>query len=463
MSEPGLTRHATRDARDVSDVSVVHDLPPEVVPDEPAPPSRMRGRAVWSLFDQAVSSLTNAVLSIVVAREIGIASYGAFSLALITFAFVIGVARAMVSDILVIRFTDVPEEVRRRAGRAATGGAALMGAATGLVCAVAGYLTGGETSQALYALALALPGLLVQDTFRFIFFAAGHPKAAAINDVVWAVVQFAALGVLFVSDHKSVFLITLAWGAAALVAAVTACVQARLLPDLTQAKAWFVDHRDLNVRMGIEYATNMGAVNLATYVITAFIGLAGVGAIRAAQVLLGPLQLLASGIQSFVLPDMSTRAGRGQRLVRSALLTSAVLTAVAGTWVAILVLIPEAWGRELLKDSWDGAHSVMLPAGLTMVVIATSVGPALALRALRRPDMMLRVTLCQAPCILIFGVIGAILGGAVGAATGFALAQTIGTVAIWICVQIADVAPRDYIEDHVRDELRARPGRRWRI
>ncbi len=392
----------------------------------------LRGRAFWSFADQGLSSLTNAALSIVVARAVGQDAFGAFSLALVTFSFAVGIGRAIIGDIYVIQFSGLRERERRRPTSDATGAALALGLFAALLCVVAAaLLPDGETEAALLALALAFPGLLVQDCYRFVFFAAGRPAAATLNDFVWAVVQFAAVGALIATGNASVFAITLAWGAGALVAAMLGAVQAQAVPALNRARDWFVTHRGLNVRMGLDYALNMSSVHLATYVIGAIVGLAGVGAIRAAQVLLGPLLLLTSGIAAFVLPVLSTRVSRGRPVRRFAALASLGMTAVSAVWVAVLLLIPDHWGVHVLGESWDGARSVLVGCSIVSLFVASTTGPSLALRALRQPGRLLRVTLIQSPLILGLGVLGAFLDGPQGAVIGFAVAQGVGALALW--------------------------------
>jgi O-antigen/teichoic acid export membrane protein len=410
-----------------------------------AAPLSLRRRAFWSFADQALSSLTNAGLSVVVARSVGQSSFGAFSLAVVTFSFVIGIGRAVICDVFVIQFSDVPATTRREAARRATGAAVVLGAGAGSVCVLAAVLVpDGQTRSALLALAVALPGLLLQDCFRFVFFAAGRPAAAALNDLVWAVVQFGLIGLLLAAGQNSIFLITLAWGVAALAASTVACRQARIVPAAQFARAWLVTNRQFSVRMGVDYVLNMGAVNLATYVIGGIVGLVGVGALRAAQVLLGPLQLVSSGVAAFVLPVFSTAAGTGRSLLRPAALVSAAATAVAAVWVGLLLLAPAWVGRQLLGESWAGARSVLLGSGLVMIAVAATIGPGLALRALRRPDLLLRVTAVQSPLILALGAGGAYWGAAVGAAYGFAGAQVVGAATLWVLFLRADGAARSF-------------------
>lgn len=418
--------------------------PPKSVPAGDRVRGTMRSRAFWTLSDQAVSSLTNAALAFVVARSVDRTDFGAFSVALVTFSFVIGIGRAVVCEPFIIRFSDAGDERRRRAAREATGTSASFGLVTGLLCALAAAFVGGHAGAALFALAVSLPGLLVQDCWRHVFFAEGNPRAAFFNDLVWAIVQFTVIGVLLTTGRGSVFLITLAWGMAAVAAAIVGGIQSAILPAPALTRRWLRSTRDLNLRLCADYAINMGAVNLSIYLIGALIGLAAVGSLRAAQVLLGPLQLVFFAVGSFALPLLATRAGRDVRLRTAAGALSAAVGALGAVWVLALLLLPPSVGAALLGDSWSGARSVLLPSGAVMLAVAVATGAMLALKALRRADLLVRVTLVQAPLILGLGVFGATVDGARGAAIGYAIAQTTGAALTWIALARADRGPRDW-------------------
>jgi O-antigen/teichoic acid export membrane protein len=420
--------------------------------DTPTAPTRSGRRAFWTFFDQALSSLTNVALSIVVARAVGVEEFGAFSLAVITFAFVIGLCRGLISDPFVIRYSAAGEEERRAAAGRAAGAALTFGVASGLICAGAGLLLGSDLRMALVALAISLPGLMLQDTWRHVFFAASRPAHAALNDGVWTVVQFVLLVPLVAAGSTSVFWFTLAWGGAALAAALVGAVQARVLPAPAATAAWLHETRDINLRMALDFALNMGAINLAIYLVTGIVGLAAAGALRAAQVLLGPLNMLFGGLSSFALPMMSREAGAGHSLVRSAVLCSSAIGSIATVWVVTLVLLPDSLGRRLLGASWAGAHSVMVPSGVVSLGVAFVIGAALGLKALRRADRMLRVTFIQAPVMLTLGAAGAVLWQAPGAAWGFAIAQVFGLVICWAVFLHADRQPRPWLTEPVGAE-----------
>ena len=75
----------------------------------------MVGRLSWGLADQAASSLSNFVVGVYVARELGLTAFGVFSLAWVTYGVVLNVSRGLATDPLVVRFSGVPETAWREA------------------------------------------------------------------------------------------------------------------------------------------------------------------------------------------------------------------------------------------------------------------------------------------------------------------------------------------------------------
>lgn len=68
----------------------------------------MRSRAWWKVADQILSGLTLVGLSFVVAHSAEVGNFGVFGVALLASGFVLGLSRAMVSDVFLIQFSDVP-------------------------------------------------------------------------------------------------------------------------------------------------------------------------------------------------------------------------------------------------------------------------------------------------------------------------------------------------------------------
>lgn len=410
-------------------------------PQADRPGGSLGGRAIWTLADQAVSSLSNAGLSILVARSVGIEGFGSFSVVLLVFSFAVGLSRTLVTDPLVIRFSGVASEVRRRATADATGAAAGLGLLGSAACGVAGLVLEGTLGAAMWSLAVVLPLILVQDTLRYAFFAGSRPAAATINDVVWTVLQFAAVGALLLLGRDTVTLLVLAWGASAGVAALVGCFQAGVRPRPSGGPAWLRTHHDLATKLAADYVLNTGAVNTALLLIGSILGIAALGAVRAAQVLLGPLQLVISGVTAFMLPVVSRRVAASASVLRPSAVTALLLTSISFVWVLALLLLPDAVGQELLGETWASARDVLPALSAMMLVLSVAVGAGLGLRSLGRSDLLLRTTLVQAPLIVVCTWLGAVTGGLSSSAAGLALAHVPGPVLLWLALRRA--APAD--------------------
>ena len=187
-----------------------------------------------------MSTLTNFLLSIFVARTLGATQFGAFSLAYLTFGFALNASRGLSIEPLLIRFSGTDLRTWRRAARGCTGTALLVGLAAGACALAAAPLVGGTTGLAFIALGLTLPGLLLQDSWRYSFFALGRGHHAFINDTVWAAIQIPLLVFLKMSGHANVFWFVLAWGVAGNVAAAIGSLQARVVPNLAGARVMAV-------------------------------------------------------------------------------------------------------------------------------------------------------------------------------------------------------------------------------
>ena len=260
-----------------------------------------------------MSSLTNFLLSIYVARTLGAAQFGAFSLAYVTYGFAINASRGLSIEPLLIRFSGTDLPTWRRATARCTGTALLVGLAAGACALAAGPLIGGTTGLAFVALGLTLPGLLLQDSWRYSFFALGRGHHAFINDTVWAAVQIPLLVFLKMSGHANVFWFVLAWGAAAAVGAAIGPLQARVVPNLAGAKEWLSRHRDLGPRYLAENTGGNAADTLRSYAVSYILGLAAVGYIQAANTLMGPFKIIFFGMSLITLPEAARLLRRSPR------------------------------------------------------------------------------------------------------------------------------------------------------
>ena len=88
-----------------------------------------------------------------------------------------------------VRFSHAEPAVWRHAVAAATATATSFGVLAGSVCVLVGLLLPAHVGYGFIALGVGLPGLMLQDSYRFAFFSSGKGALAFVNDTVWGVLQ----------------------------------------------------------------------------------------------------------------------------------------------------------------------------------------------------------------------------------------------------------------------------------
>lgn len=395
--------------------------------------ARLRGplrRLSWGLGDQAVSSLTNFAVGMFVARSLGATDFGIFSLAWVTYGVALNISRGLATDPLVVRFSGVDTPSWRGAVSRSGGTAVAVGLVTGLCCVLGGIGLGGHLASAFVALGIVMPGLLLQDAWRYSFFAHGQGGRAFANDMVWAVALVPAL--LLADRHPSVLGFVLAWGLAGGLAAVFGAVQARIVPSVRATLVWLREQRDLGGRYLVENVTLGGSTQLWMYGLGAIAGLAAVGAVRGAQLLLGPFLALLMGLSLVAVPEAARVLRRSaHRLPLFCMLLGGIQLVAALVWgLGILFLLPDAVGTLVLGSVWGPALAVVLPATVSTMCAGFATGAASGLRALGAARRSLRAQLLVSATMVVGGLAGAALDGARGSYWGVALAS-IFRIAVW--------------------------------
>jgi O-antigen/teichoic acid export membrane protein len=390
-------------------------------------------RLSWGVADQGVSTLTNFLLSIFVIRTLGAAQFGAFSLAYVTYGFANNASRGLSIEPLLIRFSGTDLQTWRRATAGCTGTALLVGIVGG-VCAVgAGLLISGTTGLAFLSLGLTLPGLMLQDSWRYAFFALGRGYHAFINDTIWAVVQIPLLVFLKTSGHVDVFWFVLAWGGAAAVGAVIGMLQARVVPSLAGATKWLVRHRDLGPRYLAENTGGNAADSLRSYSASYILGLSAVGYIQAASVLMGPFKVIFYGLGMITIPEAARLLRHSPR--RLPLFCAAIsigLTLLVLAWGAVLlVALPWGLGHLVLGSTWRSAYPLVLPTALAMAAMCASTGAGIGMHALGAARRSLRAMILTSVLVVLAAILGAEVAGTLGMVGFAAAASGIGALVSW--------------------------------
>ncbi|MFE3326556.1 hypothetical protein [Streptomyces sp. NPDC059176] len=394
------------------------------------------GRLSWGLADQAASSMSNFAVGIYVARSLGLTAFGVFSLAWVTYGVVLNVSRGLATDPLVVRFSGVPEASWREAVARSSGTALAVGAAIGAACLVVGLGLGGSVGPAFACLGVMLPGLLLQDAWRFAFFAAGTGRKSFVNDVVWGVALVPAMVVA--ARVGSVAAFVLAWGASATVAAGYGYFQSGITPRVAEARGWLREQRDLGYRYLVENICLSGASQLRAYGLGAIVGVGAVGAVRGAELLLGPFLAVLMGLSLVTVPEAARVVRQApHRLGAFCLVLGGGQTAAAILWGGAMLLMPDRLGELVLGGVWHSAAQLIVPVTLGVAGAGLGTGAAAGLRALGAARRSLRCQLFASACYVGGGLGGAAAAGTVGSAWGVAAATVSGSAVWWLHLRSA--------------------------
>ncbi|MGZ0146846.1 hypothetical protein ACXJJ3_07215 [Kribbella sp. WER1] len=394
------------------------------------------GRLGWGIADQAVSSIGNFLLGVFVARLLGATGLGALGLAFLAYSVALNCSRALSTDALMVRFSVSGDTDRRQAVAAASGVAILVGIAGGVVCVLIGLVLrattpGSEPGAAFIALGIVLPGLTLQDSWRSAFFAAGQGVKTFVNDTLWTILL---LTVLFVGRYLD-FGITaalLTFGGTAAVAGLYGIRQAGVLPRPAGAIGWLRSHSDLGLRFLVENVVLGAGGQIRTLIVAASGGLAAAGAIRGAEMLIGPVAALLMGVGQVAVPEAARALSRGPHaLWKLCAALSGGLSAIAVSWgVVILVVFPLGIGELVLGSVWPDARALVLGVVISSAAGCLYVGPSAGLRALGRADKTMQSQLVATSMFVVLAALGGVFWEAQGVVWGSAIASVLG-IAVW--------------------------------
>jgi len=387
----------------------------------------------WALADQLLSSGTNFLLGLLVARNVGVRDLGAFSVAYATFTFSLGGVRAIASELLVIRHSALSGHEWRDGIKCSAGTALLAGIVIGAGSLIAGAILGGAVGTVLTVLGVSLPFLLVQDVSRFALLARERGSAAFLSDATWAAVMFTAFALLREAGVSSVTWFTMIWAGAGCIAAAVGLLQLKVLPGgPIAAVRWLRGHSDIAPRFFAEFAITTGLSMMTVFAIGGIAGLGELGRLRAAEIVLGPLNVMLGGV-GLVATAEGVRLLRDspRQLAHGCRQLSLGLTLAVFAWGVIVLFVPRSIGESVLRANWDAGRSLVPPLLISYMSYAFIFGASVGLHCLAAARRSLRARCVDGALTFFFGLAGAYLAGAKGVAWGFGVAGLLRTVNAW--------------------------------
>jgi len=399
--------------------------------------------------------LTNFAIALLVARQTAPRDFGVFSIGLTLYVALLWVSRSLCTEPYVVTLAAATPEDQRAQATDATGAALTVGIFAGLIVVGVGIIV--ESAPAvLGAMAIAMPGLLLQDAYRYVMLASGRARSAALNDLVWLVSETLLAAVLIWSGHSTAVLLTLAFGLGASIGAAVGALQTRVIPKPRATRSWLHDHRELAIPFVLEFIAIAGGLQLSLLLVAALAGVKAVGDLRAGLILTGPLTVVFLGLYVLSLPEaVRLRERSTAALGRFARALGIIMPAATVLWTMAVLAVPRSVGVQILGDYWSPARR-LLPATATLTAAnACALAAAMGLRALGAAKASLRARLRAAPFGILGGAIGALLAAARGAAVGLAAAAFIDAALVWIALRRA--LKKEMTAGHAMASLASQP------
>lgn len=388
---------------------------------------KMRRRLVV-LADQATSSLSNVLAAVLVARSFDSPEpFGAFSLAMIIFQLVAGGARSVIGHTLLSLYSHLESECRRQLIPDLQGATLAIGVTASVALAAVSAVLGGVAGQAVLALAIVLPVVLLQDTWRFVLIV-DRPVATFMIDVIWLAAVIASFSLA--PPEAEVGWYVISWGLSGGLGACVAIVIGGGLVGRLRPLSWIMDNREIGFRYLGEFMAGHAVIYITATSVGPIAGLGALGSVRGSQTYYGPNNTLHQGLYMAVVPEGAQSRDNPLKLQRMMISISVVLAVISALWMLVGLLLPRAWGEALLGGTWAGVRDIMVPMGVATIAAGASSGGMLGLRSLADARRSLRARLRTVPWQLVCPLGGAAIGGVMGFAIGFAIAR-IASAAVW--------------------------------
>lgn len=261
---------------------------------------------IWSFADQLLVSGSNFLVGIVLARTLGVEGFGAYVVAQM---YLLYASTFQASLVVSPMMTTVPSAksltVRSHMIRGFLGFTLLVIVLTGLGVEVVAWLIGHMSphlgvGQLALSLAAAMAAFQLQDWVRRALYVQSDNRQVFLVDVIAYGGQLAAL--LLISAQGELRPDIALWVMAGCFAlsAIPTLVYARWWPDFTSTRHIITTHwrssRDLFTTWQLQWVGSQGVILLGT----GMIGPQAAGAIRAAQNLLGPVNVLFQWMENVV-------------------------------------------------------------------------------------------------------------------------------------------------------------------
>lgn len=397
--------------------------------------ARHINRLVWGFSSQVCSSLTNLALSVMAARVLGPAGLGAVFVGFSFYLLAWGLHRAIVMESLVTTSSSLKNDQLKLATSCALSAVILLGIGMAILMMASSLIVSRMVGEAFLWFGIWLVPCLIQDFVRVVLFRDGQESMATLTDAVWAFSMIVTSPLVWSS--ASIAAIVCWWGLGALGGAAIGVwrTELRLVGPAALREWWIKTSWPVARWLLAENVAYSALSQTATFALLAIVGPGPLGGLRAVSSVFAPLTLITPAIALPGLPALSAMVDRDPR--RAYRISWGLSLAAVGAAAAYLIAAV-ALGTALLTALFGGEfrrfENLILPIGISQILLAASTGSTLLLKAARRTKRLafLRALTSSAHLLVLtlmavsLGISGASWGVAIVAAfsTGLIIVQT---------------------------------------
>ncbi|HTK15434.1 MAG TPA: hypothetical protein VL769_03500 [Acidimicrobiia bacterium] len=396
--------------------------------------ARARGELGWGVADQAASSATNFGLSVLAGRLLGSAGLGVVFLGFSMYLLALSAVRGLIMEPFVVATSAMNEAEQQAATRAATILVACVGAATSALMVLLGLVIGDPLGRSLLIFAPWTGIAMVQDHWRSVLFRDQRGRAAAINDIVWAVGMVAMLPVAL--TFKSDWVIAATWGAGAAAGALFGIWQVKLKPSrpLNAIAWWKRELRYLGSWLAIQNVVFSAGAQLTVVLLAAQLGARDLGGIRAVDVVFAPMTLVGEAFSFPGVPIIARALARSAAEARRwAWRLSGGATLAVGAYLAVATPFSRFILTHVFGPEFAVFTAIVIPVALGQLLRASSTGFSILLKADRRVHAITVSRGLTTGLALVLGPLLAARYGLVPAVWGTEMSLVVGSIAAIVC------------------------------
>ena len=389
------------------------------------------GQAGRAMFDQVFSSGTQLLLLVLVARREDAATIGAVTLALLVHGLLLGMVRAAVGQVVLLRCREALPRWRTEASIGLLLGL-LAGAAVGVSALGAGLVVGGETGRYLLLVALAAIPVNVQDVVRHVAYGRGLIGQAVAVDGAWMGTQVVASAALIAVGSGTPSWFVLAWMAGSVPGAAAGATHLRhVRPDPANLARWWTEERARSTGFVADFVVSTGMLQGSFILLSVILPIEDFAALRVAAVSVSPLANLLAGVRVLTLAHLASLRRQPGRARRRAAGFALGLTPPAFAYGLVLVLLPATWGAELFGETWADARVLVGFLAAAEVLRLSAFAAVDLIKVIGSPADLVRTRLVSSVILVAGLLVGALVAGAHGAAVSTALSYLVATILWW--------------------------------